>query len=75
MSIWIRTQNKISLILVDNLWIYQHDSLPRYEIRTDTSLVHNILGRYESEKRVFDILDEIEENVSLGHTFYEMPKD
>jgi hypothetical protein len=96
MDLWIRSQDKTSLVKVDNLYISVGNYICYYvekgkEIPNTYYRPSGELGRYKSQKRALEVLDEIQNKINLinlGHDFgspmvdlknptyiYQMPKE
>ena len=88
MELWIRTQDKTTLIRSYEIYIVEHGK-DSYVIRAKRT--SHILGAYNSFERALEVLDEIQEAMMLNEDYdysgraevntirkcliYEMPKD
>ena len=68
MTLWIRSQDKRSLVKVDNLYVSVGNYICYYvekgkEIPNTYYRPSGELGRYESEERALEVLDEIENHL------------
>lgn len=82
MELWVRTQDKTTLIRSYEIYIceYGKDS---YVIRAKRT--SHILGAYKTMQRALEVLDEIQNNLIMAHTtniagynhvvFYSMPEE
>lgn len=66
MTLWIRSQDKRSLVKVDNLYVSVGNYICYYvekgkEIPNTYYRPSGELGRYESEERALEVLDEIQD--------------
>lgn len=72
---WIRTQNKESLVNVDNFSIVQDDYSYFYLINSDVGdNEYYELGEYKTKERALEVLDEIQkaiENLPADTTIHE----
>ena len=77
MNLWIRTQDKTTLIRSYEIYIIEQ--LNRYLIRAKRT--SHILGSYDTYERALEVLDEIDKcmsnavNNGLSVARYEMPKE
>ena len=70
MELWIRSQDKKMLIKNDALAV---EPSVQYEVITNG---FNILGKYQSEKRALEVLDEIQTYISEKFAeVYDMPEE
>lgn len=70
MELWIRSQDKKMLIKNDALAV---EPSGQYEVITNG---FNILGKYQSEKRALEVLDEIQTYISEKFAeVYDMPEE
>lgn len=70
MNLWIRNQDKTILQKVDNLLISDGNNKEgTFNIYTSSVLAQIVLGRYKTEKRALEVLDEIQE-AQLGNFHY-----
>ncbi len=60
MSIWVRSQDKKTLVKADKLIIGYDKNEKVYEIHN----VYDSLGTYKSKERAIEVLDEIQERIS-----------
>lgn len=72
---WIRTQNKESLLEISHLDVYSLS-----ENNWTIEDCGNDLGTYKSEERAIEVLDEIQEFIMMSKTtqlttIYEMPEE
>lgn len=68
MELWIRSQHKGNLVLTNSLEIEARNS-GLYEIWDYTTNDHfTFLGEYKTKERALEVLDEIEERISLLNT-------
>lgn len=91
MEIWVRSQDKKTLLKCDTLTI-TIDSEDGKTIRGYKIVGYEDLGTYKTKKRALEVLDEIDEFIDLfqrngfgnvlsndgvhpKHTIYEMPKE
>ena len=76
MEIWIRSQDKIHFINVNHLWCGDKDIICDFNYNEGTNVTYQILGKYKSNARALEILEDIQyalEN-SLKRTIaYKMP--
>ena len=87
MNLWIRSQDKESLVKVDNLYISVGNYICYYvekgkEVPNTYYRPSGELGRYETKERALEVLDEIQEYIQhdcidrdFVATIYEMPKE
>lgn len=70
MNLWIRTQNKKQLLLINTIALAEDEIglLLGYGI---DGKVKTGLGEYESDERALEILDEIQDCMTIDHTHYE----
>ena len=73
---WVRSQDKKTLVKVDKLIIAYDTDEKIYEIHN----VYDSLGVYKSKERALEVLDEIQEFIMMSKTtqlttIYEMPKE
>lgn len=71
MELWVRSQDKKTLLKCDNITI-TIDSEDGKNIKGYKVVGYEDLGRYETEERAFEILDEIQNKINLinlGHDF------
>ena len=68
---WVRTQNKETLVKADKLYIDKNNN--KYTINFDSCTDRwYILGTYKSKERAIEVLDEVEKKINLinlGHDF------
>lgn len=64
MKLWVRSQNKDSLVVADCVFYAEGCT---YNIYTNCCEGTFTLGCYESEKRCLEIIDEIQELLKLGN--------
>lgn len=64
MELWIRTQSKLSLIKVNNICIRDDNTIINC---ADSFSLKNyaILGTYETKERALEVLDEIQEKLTI----------
>ena len=81
MKLWIRSQDKKTLVKSDYItiiWFPFHYSIVGY---LNGKIKHKILGSYKTQKRAIEILDEIEDllqNAYVGNAnriVYKMPEN
>ena len=96
MDLWIGSQDKSSIVKVDNLYVSVGNYICYYvekgkEVPNTYYRPSGELGRYESEERALEVLDEIQNKINLinlGYDFgspmvdlknptyiYQMPKE
>lgn len=81
MYLWVRRQDKRSLVKVDNLYVSVGNYICYYvekgkEIPNTYYRPSGELGRYESEERTLEVLDEIEDFIEKDNfNVYQMPKE
>ena len=78
---WVRSQDKKTLVKVDKLIIAYDTDEKIYEIHN----VYDSLGTYNTKERAIEVLDEIQtwieiyeaikNNLFSGHVVYKMPKE
>lgn len=78
---WVRSQDKKTLVKVDKLIIAYDTDEKIYEIHN----VYDSLGTYNTKERAIEVLDEIQtwieiyeankNNLFSGHFVYKMPKE
>lgn len=74
MDLWIRTQDKTTLIRSYEIYIIEQQN--RYLIRAKRT--SHILGSYDTYERALEVLDEIQEILEtriVSQMVYEMPKE
>lgn len=59
MELWIRSQNKERIRLVDNIRIYQEEGQIDFNIQDSGS----ILGTYATKERALEVLDDIKNHI------------
>ena len=68
MELWIRSQNKEDLILIQNsIFVYDNE----IHCKENTTYIRK-LGEYDTKERAIEILNEIENKINminLGHDF------
>ena len=79
MELWIRSQDKESLVKVDNLYISIGNYICYYvekgkELPDTYYRPAGVLGRYKSKRRALEVLNEIQE-AQLGNYHYECPSN
>lgn len=79
MELWIRSQDKSSIVKVDNLYISVGNYICYYvekgkEVPGTYYRPSGELGRYETKERALEVLDEIQDEL-IGSTFMPMEKD
>lgn len=86
MELWIRSQDRCSLVKVDNLYVSVGNYICYYvekgkEIPNTYYRPSGELGRYKTKERALEVLDEIQDllqNAYVGgsnRVVYQMPKD
>lgn len=81
MDLWIRSQKKTIFQKVDNLLISDGDNAEgTFNIYTNSLPVQNVLGKYKTEERALEVLDEIQNYILLPNTdnsafVYQMPEN
>lgn len=61
MELWIRSQNRESLVKVNNVFIY-YEFEKQYVIQSQDNInISYRLGKYKTKKRAIEVLDEIQE--------------
>ena len=86
MELWIRSQDRESLVKVDNLYISVGNYICYYvekgkEVPNTYYRPSGELGRYATKERALEVLDEIDKYMSnavnngLNVAHYEMPKE
>lgn len=73
MELWIRSQDKSSIVKVDNLYVSVGNYICYYvekgkEVSGTYYRPSGELGRYETKERALEVLDEIEERIMLINT-------
>lgn len=73
MKLWIRSQDKESLVKVDNLYISIGNYICYYvekgkELPDTYYRPAGVLGKYKSKERALEVLDEIEKRIMLINT-------
>ena len=72
MELWIRSQDRTTLIRSYEIYIAEHSN--SYVIRAKRT--SHILGAYKTIERALEILDEIQKDIIFGlKKVYEMPVD
>ena len=77
MELWIRSQDKSSIVKVDNLYVSVGNYICYYvekgkEVSGTYYRPSGELGRYETKERALEVLDEIQNKINLinlGHDF------
>ncbi len=77
MELWIRSQDKTSIVKVDNLYVSVGNFICYYvekgkEVPNTYYRPSGELGRYKTKERALEVLDEIENKINLinlGHDF------
>ena len=77
MELWIRSQDKSSIVKVDNLYVSVGNYICYYvekgkEVPGTYYRPSGELGRYETKERALEVLDEIQNKINLinlGHDF------
>lgn len=86
LELWIRTQDKKSLLKVNNIWIDTTGMTDQGYVSIMANADFSFeLGNYKTKERAFQILDEIQDKmfdwISCNHhdrfhsILYEMPKE
>ena len=84
MELWIRSQDKSSLVKLDNLYVSVGNYICYYvekgkEVPNTYYRPSGELGRYETYERALEVLDEIqnilETRNNVSQMVYEMPQD
>ena len=70
MSIWVRSQDKKTLVKADKLIIGYDKNEKVYEIHN----VYDSLGTYKSKEKAIEVLDEIQSCVNNVNV-YQMPEE
>lgn len=66
MELWIRSQDKTIFQKVDNLLISDGDNAEgTFNIYTNSLPAQNVLGRYKTKERALEVLDEIQNKLTL----------
>lgn len=63
MDLWIRSQDKTTLLKVDEINLFELESFCRLETPTC------VLGDYKTKERALEVLDEINERIMIMNTF------
>lgn len=72
MSVWVRSQDKETLVKADKLYIDKNNN--KYTINFDSCTDRwYILGTYKSKERVIEVLDEIQSCVNNVNV-YQIPE-
>ena len=79
MELWIRSQDKSSIVKVDNLYVSVGNYICYYvekgkEVPDTYYRPSGELGRYKTKERTLEILDEIQE-AQLGNYHYRCPSN
>lgn len=79
MKLWIRSQDKSSIVKVDNLYVSVGNYICYYvekgkEVPDTYYRPSGELGRYKTKERALEILDEIQE-AQLGNYYYRFPSN
>lgn len=79
MKLWIRSQDKSSIVKVDNLYVSVGNYICYYvekgkEVPDTYYRPSGELGRYKTKERALEILDEIQE-AQLGNYHYRCPSN
>lgn len=90
-KLWVRSQDKMKLIKINNACITFGDNTRDYAIVYDEPNGIEVLGIYKTKQRALEVLDEIQKKINLinlGHDcgspmvdlknpsyIYEMPKE
>ena len=71
MELWIRSQEKESLLKIENISIDNENWILGNLISDDNKSICDYwkLGHYETKERALEILDEIDERIMLLNTF------
>ena len=77
MDLWVRSQDKSSIVKIDNLYIIVGNYICYYvekgkEVPNTYYRPSGELGRYETKERALEVLDEIQNKINLinlGHDF------
>ena len=75
MNLWIRSQDRESLVKVDNLYISVGNYICYYvekgkEVPNTYYRPSGELGRYETKERALEVLDEIQQNIETQEENY-----
>ena len=75
MNLWIRSQDRESLVKVDNLYISVGNYICYYvekgkEVTNTYYRPSGELGRYETKERALEVLDEIQQNIETQEENY-----
>ena len=70
MELWIRSQDKSSIVKVDNLYVSVGNYICYYvekgkEVPNTYYRPSGELGRYETKERALEVLDEIQSHISI----------
>jgi len=71
MELWVRSQNKETLVKVDNLNIDKDD----YSIYMQKQTFQVILGKYKTKERALQVLDEIQDILKPKMIVYTHPSE
>ena len=84
MELWVRSQDKSSIVKVDNLYVSVGNYICYYvekgkEIPNTYYRPSGELGRYKTKERAIEILDEIQNILidysKMSRVVYQMPED
>lgn len=73
MDLWIRSQDKMNLVKINQVSINYQDNkqiIANYvpELYENSSCYYELLGTYSTKERALEVLDEIEERIMLINT-------
>lgn len=71
MNLWIRTQDRKRLVLINNILAISESTSRSILGYTIDGHVKIILGDYDTEERALEVLDEIQETMCLNKYNYE----
>lgn len=74
MSVWVRSQDKETLVKADKLYIDKNNN--KYTINFDSCTDRwYILGTYKSKERALEVMTKIENSLILNEKVFDMPEE
>ncbi len=74
MELWIRSQDKETLLQVYNIHLNYEDNDNMFWLSNNDGRQYTTLGTYKTKERTLEVLDEIQDEL-IGSNFMPMEKD
>ena len=71
MELWIRSQDREDLVKVDNIRLWDENTLAVNFNNSGVDLQYLVVGEYETRERSLEVLDEIQEYLCFDKFNYE----